>query len=110
VTNRKQCEEIFSSSCTYLYSSNDGNNGKCVEKGDDTLKCNNINRSDECEDGGGITSLNGKCALYETLRCEVKCSGIDENTCRDGRSGDCFWIVGNESILIESECVDKVCT
>jgi hypothetical protein len=57
--------------CTFIYSSSSGSDGTCVEKGTGSYDCDDINRQEQCNNGGGITSLDGKCK-WDGTKCVVK--------------------------------------
>jgi hypothetical protein len=99
---------VVDGGCTWIYISNNEiyTNGKCIETSDESNSCDFINRMSQCADGGGITSLADKCGLYNN-ECKTLCSKIDENTCKNIRSSDCFWIEKNGTEY-SGRCVDKV--
>jgi hypothetical protein len=99
---------VVDGGCTWIYGTNDGgnSNGSCIAVSEQSIICENLNRTSQCESGGGITSLADKCGLYNN-ECKTLCSEIDKNTCKNIRSSDCFWLEENGTEY-SGECVNKV--
>jgi hypothetical protein len=111
VKNDSQCNLISDEGCTFIFDSNDGYNGTCVDKKTETYDCDDIKRINQCNNGGEIAMLNDVCGTYtyEMTRCEVKCSKIlNDNICENDRSNDCFWIMNDEENSVNIQCVNKV--
>jgi hypothetical protein len=95
--------------CTWLYGSNNevATNGFCIAKSNGTTTCENVNRTAQCGNGAGITSLIGTCGLYDNT-CKTLCSNSSETACKgNSRSDDCFWLEKNGTVY-SGECVNKV--
>jgi hypothetical protein len=108
--NDTQCSSsstVVDGACTWIYISNNGaySNGNCIRRSDESISCDFINRMSQCANGGGITSLSDKCGLYNN-ECKILCSTIDESTCKNSRSSDCFW--KEDGTEYSGRCVDKV--
>jgi hypothetical protein len=111
IVNDTQCrlEVELEGGCTWIYQKNDSStNGICVEKNTSDYECLYIQKESQCSNGGGIDVLSGTCEMYGGS-CKIRCSNItDEYTCRDTRSDDCFWILGDTSSSVNSYCINKV--
>jgi hypothetical protein len=122
IINDTQCssEEVtFEGGCTWIYEKNDLllSNGNCVNTSTTEYSCENLNRTDQCDDGANIESLKGKCKTYKNEDgskdiCKVRCEKLGKDECNN-REDDCFWLEGNSTTeegtyQIPAKCVDKV--
>jgi hypothetical protein len=113
IKNDTQCKTALDNTCTYIYNSESTSSttGTCASKNANNFTCEDIKRNNQCDNGGDISSLNNICGIYEST-CKTLCSKIDdENTCKNDRSNDCFWIIQNESNPLNpnTQCINKVC-
>jgi hypothetical protein len=113
INRSNQCESgggiaRLSGQCTWIYNTNSevNTNGNCIATSNDTITCEDLNRTSQCALGGEISALFGKCGLYNNV-CKTLCSEINENTCKNTRSNDCFWIDKNGT-QYSGGCVNKV--
>jgi hypothetical protein len=66
------------SDCSWMYSDNNSIDGICYAKNDTAITCKNIsNRGTQCEDGGGVYNIIGKCAVYNGVCEEIKIEQIE---------------------------------
>jgi hypothetical protein len=81
--------------------------GICVAVNEQDISCGDISRTTQCESGGGVAVLSGKCGLYNN-NCKLLCSEINETTCKgNNRSSECFWLEKNGTQFLGG-CVNKV--
>lgn len=125
IVNDTQCkdESKLEGGCTWIYKNNDTTtNGICVKKDTNAYSCENLNRTDQCEDGAFIRILsNGECKLYpddsnsDVYVCKNHCIKLVNGDCK-ARQKDCFWLDENTTVSedppgepVEEKCVNKVC-
>jgi hypothetical protein len=108
LTSKDECDHR-SSDCTWIFNNDDVNDdsGKCYSK-NSTHTCNEINRMEQCLQGGGISGLiNDVCGIYDGV-CTTKCNKLETDECtNNGRDNDCFLLLGENSN--PDTCIDKVC-
>jgi hypothetical protein len=111
VVNDTQCvsPDTLNGSCTWIYRNDDAEktHGVCMSKSSETFLCSNLNRTDQCLDGGGFTSLKDKCKLYGNNKCGQGCEYEDSLGCSN-RNTDCFLLRENEMYSIYAKCKDLV--
>jgi hypothetical protein len=84
-----------------------GDEGECIWKNSTQHGCSNIFRFGQCHLGGNIDDLSGKCEYYKE-KCILICGGVlDEDSCNNHHSGQCFFLEREENPS-EVQCVNKV--
>jgi hypothetical protein len=114
--------------CTWIYLTNDeeDDDGSCIAKNNTDVECEYINRTEQCEPGGGITKLSETCTwIYSTNdeeddngscigknNTDVECEYINRTSqCESGGgitklSGTCSWIYStNDGEIDEGICI-----
>jgi hypothetical protein len=103
--NKEDCDGFYG--CCWIYSSAivGSDDGICYSENAE-LSCEEIKRTSQCESGGEIFVLDGKCWIYDGL-CKTKCNEVAVGICNsETRLDDCFLLEASGEKT--SSCIDLV--